>query len=183
MCIGFETRHKSLLCTSSLPVQRTPDWNWRGRMLYRTWLWLTLLWSFFFLPASLHSFFVDAHFIEWRRTIRSCLIAWRSLRYGKNKQTQRIQTLFLFSDPFWWWTLLSSFWVRPYQLTPFPPKGSKGPTRAFCWLSIDCPPKKKRIVQSWRGIGLYPDERLKKKAMCAPPFLERWFQRAFVAKS
>ncbi|GJS45537.1 hypothetical protein Tco_0595658 [Tanacetum coccineum] len=25
----------------------------------------------------------------------------------------------------------------------------------------------------WRGIGLYPDDRLKKKAMCALPFLER----------
>ncbi|GJZ59747.1 integrase, catalytic region, zinc finger, CCHC-type containing protein [Tanacetum coccineum] len=33
-----------------------------------------------------------------------------------------------------------------------------------------CP--KKRIVQLWRGIGLYPDDRLKKKAMCTLPFLE-----------
>ncbi|KAI3664442.1 hypothetical protein L1987_89811 [Smallanthus sonchifolius] len=33
---------------------------------------------------------------------------------------------------------------------------------------------KKRIVQLWRGIGLYPEERLKKKAMCALPFLESW---------
>lgn len=36
MCIGFETRHKSQLCTSSLPVQRTPDCkSGRGQMLYR----------------------------------------------------------------------------------------------------------------------------------------------------
>ncbi|GJR65184.1 hypothetical protein Tco_0011249 [Tanacetum coccineum] len=31
-----------------------------------------------------------------------------------------------------------------------------------------------RIVQLWRGIGLYPDDRLKKKAMYALPFLERF---------
>nr|GEW28828.1 ribosomal protein S12, mitochondrial [Tanacetum cinerariifolium] len=34
-----------------------------------------------------------------------------------------------------------------------------------------CP--KKRIIQLWRGIGLYPDDRLENKAMCALPFLER----------
>nr|GFA64449.1 ribosomal protein S19, mitochondrial-like [Tanacetum cinerariifolium] len=41
-----------------------------------------------------------------------------------------------------------------------------------------CP--KKRIVQLWRGIGLYPDDRLKKKAMCAMPFRERCLQRDFM---
>lgn len=46
--------------------------------------------------ASQPPLFADAHFIEWRRTIRSCLIAWRSLRYGIKKLTQRIQTLFIF---------------------------------------------------------------------------------------
>lgn len=117
--------------------------------------------------------FADAHFIEWRRTIRSCLIAWRSLRYGIKKLTH--PTLFFFFDPFLTGGEPSSLLSWSAR---FPPKGSKGPTCAFCWLSM--PRKKKRIVQSWRGIGLYPDERLKKKAMCAPPFLERWLQRAFM---
>ncbi|GJZ54610.1 hypothetical protein Tco_0609495 [Tanacetum coccineum] len=45
--------------------------------------------------------------------------------------------------------------------------------RAYLWHLADSLCPKKRIVQLWLGIGLYPDDRLKKKAMCALPFLER----------